>query len=134
MYILLNGVNAYLTFGTGFLFFHFFLPFYVVCFSFVILRGTVFSGTHPCQRVSRDTIRVYTLVRAMLFMCIRDRLFRNTDAGDKREIEKRQLYTDSGTVVICNTCTHTYNTHAYTCKAIQAIHTKKKLYEYNVCS
>jgi len=46
MYILLNGVNAYLTFGTGFSFFHFFPLLYVVCFSFVILRGTVFRG-HP---------------------------------------------------------------------------------------
>jgi len=30
----------------GFPFFHFFSPFYVVCFSFVILRVTVFRG-HP---------------------------------------------------------------------------------------
>lgn len=58
----------------------FFPPFRLFVFSFVILRGTVFRGT-PCQRVPRDTIRVYTLAHAMLFMCIRDRLFRTTVAG-----------------------------------------------------
>lgn len=94
VYILLNGVNAYLTFGTGFSFFHFPPPPpHLLCCLFFVCHSSRyrFSGT-SCQRVSRDTIRVYTLAHAMLFMCIRDRLFRTMDAGDKREIEKRQLY------------------------------------------
>jgi len=83
MYILLNGVNAYLTFGMGFPFFHFFLP-VLRCLFFVCHSSRYrFSGT-PCQRVPRDTIRVYTLAHVMLFMCIRDRLFRTTDAGEQK--------------------------------------------------
>jgi len=82
MYILLNGVNGYLTSGMGFPFFHFFSPFYVICFSFVILRVTVFRG-HPVNAF-REIRFEYTLAHVMLFMCIRDRLFRTTDAGEQK--------------------------------------------------
>lgn len=83
VYILLNGVNAYLTFGTGFSFFHFSPLFDCLFFRLSFFAVPFFRGT-PCQRVPRDTIRVYTLAHAMLFMCIRDRLFRTTVAGGQK--------------------------------------------------
>lgn len=109
-------------------FLSFFPLLYCICFLFLILRGTVFRG-HPVNAF-REIRFECTHSHTQCCSCVyATRLFRNTEdygmRGNKREIEKRQLYTDSGTVVICNTCTHTYNTHAYTCKAIQAIHTKK---------
>lgn len=92
MYILLNGVNAYLTFGTGFSFFYFPPPFYIVCFFVYHSSRYRFFGDTLSTRSTRYDSSVHTRTHAMLFMCIRDRLFRTTDAGDKREIEKRQLY------------------------------------------
>lgn len=135
VYILLNGVNAYLTFGTGFSFFHFPPPpptFYVVCFLFVILRGTVFRG-HPVnafREIRFECTHLHTQCCSCVYAIDYFGLWMRGTKGKQRN----DSFTDSGTVVICNTCTHTYNTHAYTCKAIQAINTKKKLYEYNVCS
>lgn len=91
VYILLNGVNAYLTFGTGFSFFHF-SPLFDCLFFRLSFFAVPFFGGHPVNafreirfECTHSHTQCCSCVYAIDYFGLRLR-------GDKREIEKRQLY------------------------------------------
>lgn len=63
VYILLNGVNAYLTFGTGFSFFHFSPLFDCLFFRLSFFAVPFFGGNTLSTRSARYDSSVHTRTR-----------------------------------------------------------------------